>query len=360
MKRRKTRKIFVGDVPIGGGAPISVQSMTKTNTNDVGGTIAQIRRLAEAGCEIIRCAVPEEGAARSLKIICSESPIPVVADVHFSYKLALKAIESGVDCLRMNPGNIDKPEHVREIAAALKDADIPIRVGVNAGSLSKRWRKKVRAGECRLAEAMVESALTHIRMLEDLDVTEMKIALKASDAAVTVEAYRLMAKKCDYPFHVGITEAGTLRTGIIKSSIGIGILLMDGLVDTLRVSLTADPEEEVYTGLKILQALGLKESGPELISCPTCGRVQIDLMDIAEKVEKKISTMNIPIKVAVMGCVVNGPGEAEEADVGIAGGKGSGVVFRKGKIIRQVAEKDLVKALMEEIDKIKMEKDFGY
>ena len=197
-------------------------------------------------------------------------------------------------------------------------------------------------------------------MLEDLDVTEMKIALKASDAAVTVEAYRLMAKKCDYPFHVGITEAGTLRTGIIKSSIGIGILLMDGLVDTLRVSLTADPEEEVYTGLKILQALGLKESGPELIWCPTCGRVQIDLMDIAEKVEKKISTMNIPIKVAVMGCVVNGPGEAEEADVGIAGGKGSGVVFRKGKIIRQVAEKDLVKALMEEIDKIKMEKDFGY
>jgi (E)-4-hydroxy-3-methylbut-2-enyl-diphosphate synthase len=353
LKRRQSRKIFVGTVPVGGGAPITVQSMTKTLTSDAGATLDEIRRLARAGCDIIRCAVPDEKSARALRTICGESPIPVIADIHFSHKLALVAIESGVHGLRLNPGNLKKPEYVRTIAREAAAAGIPIRVGVNAGSISEEWRKKVKRGACTLPEAMVESAIGHIRMLEKVGFDKIKVALKASDVMTTVEAYRLMAGRCDYPFHVGITEAGTIRTGAIKSSVGIGILLQEGLVDTLRVSLTADPIEEVFTGIKILQTLGLREAGPELVSCPTCGRLQIDLRPLAEMVERALAAERLPIRVAVMGCVVNGPGEAAGADVGIAGGRGVGILFRKGKIVRRVPEAELFTALMKEIERLK-------
>lgn len=347
--RRNTRQINLGGIPIGGGAPITVQSMTKTDTADVSATLEQIRRLARAGCDIIRCAVPDENAAAALCEICAESPMPVIADIHFSHKLALMAIESGVAGLRLNPGNIRQPEYIKAVAEAASARNIPIRVGVNAGSISKEWREKIERGECSLPEAMVESALVHIRLLEDLGFHQIKVALKASDVPTTIEAYRLMAGRCDYPFHAGITEAGTARTGVIKSSVGLGILLSEGLVDTLRVSLTTDPEEEVFTGLRILQSLGLRQSGPELISCPTCGRLQMDLRGLAQRVEEYLATLKAPIKVAVMGCVVNGPGEAKEADVGVAGGKGEGLIFRKGEIVRRVHEPELFAALVEEI-----------
>ena len=347
--RRKTRQIHIGGIPIGGGAPITVQSMTKTDTADVAATLEQIHRLASAGCDIIRCAVPDEKAAAALREICAESPMPVIADIHFSHKLALLAIESGAAGLRLNPGNIRQPEHIKAVAEAAAARNIPIRVGVNAGSISKEWREKIERAECSLPEAMVESALVHIRLLEDLGFNQIKVALKASDVPTTIKAYRLMATRCDYPFHAGITEAGTARTGVIKSSVGLGILLSEGLVDTLRVSLTADPEEEVFAGLRILQSVGLRQSGPELISCPTCGRIQMDLRVLAEKVEEYLAAIKTPIKVAVMGCAVNGPGEAKEADVGVAGGKGEGLVFRKGEIIRRVPERELFSALIEEI-----------
>lgn len=352
MERRKTRRIHIGDVPIGDGAPISIQSMTKTDTRDAKATLEQIHKVAKAGCDIIRCAVPDEKAAIALKEICAESPLPVIADIHFSHKLALMALDAGVKGLRLNPGNIRKPEYVRMIAEKAGKAGIPIRVGVNAGSITDAWREKVHKGQCAIEEAMVESALGQIRLLEESGFDQIKVALKASDVLTTIKAYRLMASRCDYPFHVGITEAGTPGTGIIKSSIGIGALLLEGLVDTLRVSLTADPEEEVFVGIRILQSLGLRIPGPEVISCPTCGRVEIDIRSIAERVERHLSGETFPIKVAVMGCVVNGPGEAREADVGIAGGKGVGVLFCKGEIIGTYPEGELFDALIREIDRI--------
>ncbi len=353
IERRKSRRIHIGEVAIGGGAPISVQSMTKTHTQDAGATLSQIRRLADAGCDIIRCAVPDEKAAIALRSICAESPIPIIADIHFSHELALLALDAGVHGLRINPGNLKKPQYVRAIADAAGERGVPIRVGVNAGSLSDEWRKKIHSGKCTTEEAMVESALGHIRLLEDCGFNQIKVALKASDVLTTVRAYRLMATRCDYAFHVGVTEAGTCRVGIIKTCVGIGTLLIDGLVDTLRVSLTADPLEEVFVGIKMLQVLGLREAGPDLISCPTCGRVEIDLMSLAEKVEAALASETLPIKVAVMGCVVNGPGEAREADVGIAGGKDGGIVFRKGKIVQRVSEDKLLSALLGEIEEIR-------
>ena len=349
IKRKMTRQISIGDVKIGGGAPISVQSMTNTKTTDTNATVAQIKALVDAGCEIVRVAVPDMSAAENIYNIKSQVDVPLVADIHFDYRLALKAIEQGIDALRINPGNIGDEERVKAVVEAAKIRNIPIRIGVNAGSLDKKLLAKY--GKVT-AEALVESALEHIRILEKLNFYDIKISLKAHDVPLTLDAYRLMSETVDYPLHLGITEAGTVNTGIIKSAVGIGALLAEGIGDTFRISLTGDPVNEVKVANEILKALGLKEYGPTLISCPTCGRCNIDLPSIAEKVEQRLSGITKPIKVAVMGCVVNGPGEARDADIGIAGGKGEGLVFRKGEVINKVPEDKLVDALFEELDKL--------
>lgn len=349
IKRKMTRQISIGDVKIGGGAPISVQSMTNTKTTDTNATVAQIKALVDAGCDIVRVAVPDMSAAENIYNIKSQVNVPLVADIHFDYRLALKAIEQGIDALRINPGNIGDEERVKAVVEAAKIRNIPIRIGVNAGSLDKKLLAKY--GKVT-AEALVESALEHIRILEKLNFYDIKISLKAHDVPLTLDAYRLMSETVDYPLHLGITEAGTVNTGIIKSAVGIGALLAEGIGDTFRISLTGDPVNEVKVANEILKALGLKEYGPTLISCPTCGRCNIDLPSIAEKVEQRLSGITKPIKVAVMGCVVNGPGEARDADIGIAGGKGEGLVFRKGEVINKVAENKLVDALFEELDKL--------
>lgn len=349
IKRKMTRQISIGDVKIGGGAPISVQSMTNTKTTDTNATVAQIKALVDAGCDIVRVAVPDMSAAENIYNIKSQVDVPLVADIHFDYRLALKAIEQGIDALRINPGNIGDEERVKAVVEAAKIRNIPIRIGVNAGSLDKKLLAKY--GKVT-AEALVESALEHIRILEKLNFYDIKISLKAHDVPLTLDAYRLMSETVDYPLHLGITEAGTVNTGIIKSAVGIGALLAEGIGDTFRISLTGDPVNEVKVANEILKALGLKEYGPTLISCPTCGRCNIDLPSIAEKVEQRLSGITKPIKVAVMGCVVNGPGEARDADIGIAGGKGEGLVFRKGEVINKVPEDKLVNALFEELDKL--------
>ena len=349
IKRKMTRQISIGDVKIGGGAPISVQSMTNTKTTDTNATVAQIKALVDAGCDIVRVAVPDMSAAENIYNIKSQVDVPLVADIHFDYRLALKAIEQGIDALRINPGNIGDEERVKAVVEAAKTRYIPIRIGVNAGSLDKKLLAKY--GKVT-AEALVESALEHIRILEKLNFYDIKISLKAHDVPLTLDAYRLMSETVDYPLHLGITEAGTVNTGIIKSAVGIGALLAEGIGDTFRISLTGDPVNEVKVANEILKALGLKEYGPTLISCPTCGRCNINLPSIAEKVEQRLSGITKPIKVAVMGCVVNGPGEARDADIGIAGGKGEGLVFRKGEVINKVAEDKLVDALFEELDKL--------
>ncbi|WP_346354590.1 flavodoxin-dependent (E)-4-hydroxy-3-methylbut-2-enyl-diphosphate synthase [Azotosporobacter soli] len=350
MERRKTRRIHIGGVPIGAGAPITVQSMTNTKTDDVAATVAQIKALADAGCDIVRLAVPDEKAAQAIDQIKTLSPLPLVADIHFDYRLALAALAGGVDALRLNPGNIAKREQVVEVVKAARERSVPIRIGVNAGSLDKKLL--LRHGGHPTPEAMVESALGHIRILEELDFQDIKISLKANDVPMTIEAYRQMSEQVEYPLHLGITEAGTVNSGIVKSSVGIGALLAQGIGDTLRISLTGDPVVEVKIGNEILKSLGLRQYGPTLVSCPTCGRCDIDLAAIAAKVEMRLQNVKKPLRVAVMGCVVNGPGEAKEADVGIAGGKGMGLVFRKGEIVRKVAEEQLVDALMEELDSI--------
>lgn len=349
IKRKMTRQISIGDVKIGGGAPISVQSMTNTKTTDTNATVAQIKALVDAGCDIVRVAVPDMSAAENIYNIKNQVDVPLVADIHFDYRLALKAIEQGIDALRINPGNIGDEERVKAVVEAAKIRNIPIRIGVNAGSLDKKLLAKY--GKVT-AEALVESALEHIRILEKLNFYDIKISLKAHDVPLTLDAYRLMSETVDYPLHLGITEAGTVNTGIIKSAVGIGALLAEGIGDTFRISLTGDPVNEVKVANEILKALGLKEYGPTLISCPTCGRCNINLPSIAEKVEQRLSGITKPIKVAVMGCVVNGPGEARDADIGIAGGKGEGLVFRKGEVINKVPEDKLVDALFEELDKL--------
>ena len=352
-ERRKTRQLNVGGVLIGGNAPIAVQSMTNTHTDDAEATLAQIRKLAAAGCDIIRCAVPDMAAAEGLKTICKESPIPVIADIHFDYKLALAAIAAGVDGLRLNPGNIGSTEKVRAVVEAAKERNIPVRIGVNAGSLPKDLLEKYGHPT---AEALVEAAWRHIHILEDMDYRNIKVSLKAHDVPLTIAAYRLLASQCDYPLHVGITEAGTVNSGIIKSAVGIGALLAEGIGDTIRVSLTGDPVNEVKVAYDILKALGLREYGPTLISCPTCGRTRINLEKLALEVERRLADITEPITVAVMGCVVNGPGEAREADVGLAGGIGEGLIFRKGVILRKVPENQLVDELFIEIEKILSER----
>lgn len=349
FERKQTRQIHIGKVAIGGGAPISVQSMCNTKTTDTVATVAQIKALQNAGCDIVRVAVPDMEAAKNLGNIIKEINIPLVADIHFDYKLALEAIEQGISALRLNPGNIGGEEKVRAVVKAAKEAHIPIRIGVNAGSLDKKILAKYGAVT---PEALVESAMQHVKILEDLDFYDLKISLKAHDVPLTLAAYRLMSRTVDYPLHLGITEAGTVNTGIIKSAVGIGALLSEGIGDTFRISLTGDPVVEVKVANEILKSLGLKEYGPTLVACPTCGRTSIDLPAIAEQVEKKLAGIKDPIDVAVMGCVVNGPGEARGADVGIAGGNGEGLIFRKGEIIRKVPEDKLVEELFKEIDAI--------
>ncbi|MCF6178701.1 MAG: flavodoxin-dependent (E)-4-hydroxy-3-methylbut-2-enyl-diphosphate synthase [Geopsychrobacter sp.] len=340
-----SRQIKLGNLLIGGGAPVAVQSMCNTDTRDAAATLAQIGRLDEVGCEIVRCAVPDMAAAENLGAIVKDCPMPLVADIHFDYRLALTAIVQGVDGLRLNPGNIGERWKIEEVVKACAEREVPIRIGVNGGSLEKELLEKYGHPS---AEAMVESALSHIRLLEELNYREIKVSLKASDIRRTVEAYRLLAQQVDYPLHIGITEAGTTWSGTIKSAVGLGTLLYDGLGDTLRVSLTGDPVEEVRVGFEILKSLSLREHGPIFVSCPTCGRCQVNLIEVAEEVERRLQDLPVPLTIAVMGCVVNGPGEAKEADLGIAGGKGQGLLFRHGEVVRKVTEADLADALVEE------------
>ena len=347
-QRRKTRQISVGNVSVGSNAPVSIQSMTNTLTRDVEATVAQIHALEAAGCEIIRVAVPGMEDAKAIRAIKEAIHIPLIADIHFDYRLALAAAENGVDALRINPGNIGETAKIQRVVDCAKAHGLPIRIGVNAGSLEKEIEKRLGV----TPQAMVESALSNIKILEDLGFHDIKISLKASDVERTVTAYRLLADKTDVPFHIGVTEAGGLYAGITKSAIGIGMLLSEGLGDTLRVSLTRDPVEEVRTGYEILRALGIRSRGPELVSCPTCGRCRINLFQIAEAVEKALLERSSKIKVAIMGCVVNGPGEAKEADIGIAGGDGVGILFKKGKVFKKVKQDQLVTELMTEIDKM--------
>ena len=342
-----SRQIVVGGVPIGGGAPVSIQSMTNTPTHDVEATLSQIRALATAGCQIVRVAVPDMAAAKAVGALKRESPIPLVADIHFDYRLALEAAEQGIDKIRINPGNIGSPDRVEAVARICGERNIPIRIGVNGGSLEKELLEKY---DGPTPEAMVESALGHARLLEQYGFYDICISLKASSVPTTMRAYRLMAERYDYPLHLGVTEAGTPEIGGIKSAAGIGGLLALGIGDTLRVTLTADPVEEIVFARKLLNAIGLRREGAELIACPTCGRTKIDLIPMARQVEELLKNVNKPITVAVMGCVVNGPGEARHADVGIAGGNGEGVLFRHGQIVAKVPEDELVPQLMKLIE----------
>ncbi len=346
IKRKKTRQIKVGSVPVGGNAPISVQSMTNTDTRDVDATVSQIKRLEDAGCEIVRVAAPDKTAAEALSAIKKQIRIPLIADIHFDHRLALKAIEQGVDGLRINPGNIGDKKKIEAVVSACKDKGIPIRIGVNAGSLEKDLLKKY--GHPTPA-AMVESAMRHIRILEDRKFFDIKVSLKASSVINTIEAYRLISKKVDYPLHIGISEAGPLFSGTIKSAVGLGILLSEGIGDTIRISLTADPVKEVEAAYEILKSLGLRKRGINIISCPTCGRLEIDVIKLASEVEQRLSHIKEPIDISVLGCVVNGIGEGREADIGIAGGRGIGIVFKHGKVMKKVKEKDLADLLVTEV-----------
>jgi len=346
--RRKTRTVKIGSCLIGGDNPVVVQSMCSTDTRDVDATIAQIKELEAAGCQIARVAIVDSEAAAAIKKIKAGITIPLVADIHFDYKLALQSLAAGADGLRINPGNIGDRRRVQAVVSACKEKDIPIRIGVNSGSLDKQMLQRYGA-VC--AEAMVESAMENIKILEDMDFHEIKISLKASSVKLTLEAYRLMASRVDYPLHIGITEAGTKDRALIKSALGLGMLLNEGIGDTIRVSLTGNPVDEVWAAYEILRNLGLSERGVELISCPTCGRCEIDLIPLAEAVDQAVRHMEQPLKVAVMGCVVNGPGEAREADVGIAGGRGFGLLFRSGEIIKKVPAADMLSELLQEINK---------
>jgi (E)-4-hydroxy-3-methylbut-2-enyl-diphosphate synthase len=354
--RRLSNALRIGNVPVGAGAPIAVQSMCNTDTRDVAASLAQIRALAEAGCEIVRLAVPDMAAASALGQIKKSSPLPVIADIHFDHRLALAAIASGVDGLRLNPGNIRDPEKVKLVVRAAKERQIPIRVGVNAGSLPPLSDEEHQATldelHASLPQRMVDAALGHVRLLENLDFDLIKVSLKAFDVPTTVAAYRLIADVVPYPLHLGITEAGRPWAGGVRSAVGLGILLFEGLGDTIRVSLTGDPLDEVKTAFEILKALNLRQRGATLVSCPTCGRTEIDLIGLAEQVEERLKTVRKPIKVAVMGCVVNGPGEARDADVGIAGGKGKAIIFRKGQVVRTVPESEMLEALMSEVQSL--------
>jgi (E)-4-hydroxy-3-methylbut-2-enyl-diphosphate synthase len=345
--RRNSKPIQIGGITVGGDAPIVVQSMTKTDTRDIMSTTAQIRELADYGCELARLAVPDAEAARAIKEIKKGSPLPLIADIHFDYRLALAALEAGADGLRLNPGNISQPERVSVIARAARERGVPIRIGVNAGSLPEAQSPRLPP-----AQRMVQAALAQVRMLESLDFDLIKVSLKAFDVPTTIEAYREIADKIPYPLHIGITEAGTPRTGVIRSTVGIGTLLYLGIGDTIRVSLSAHPREEVIASYEILKSLNLRQRGPVLVSCPACGRAEVDIIRLASEVERELAKITKPIKVAVMGCVVNGPGEARDADIGIACGKGSAVLFKKGKKIKTIKERDFIKVLMSEVERL--------
>ncbi len=354
ISRRPTRQIRIGAVPVGGGAPIAVQSMTNTFTHDVKATVTQINQLAAAGCEIVRVAVPDEQAAEAISKIKAAISIPLIADIHFDYRLAIASAKAGADGLRINPGNIGSWKKVRAVVACAKELGIAIRIGVNSGSLEKDLLEKY--GGRATAEAMVESALRHIEKLRSMDFHELKVSIKASDVYRTVEAYRQLADRTDLPLHVGVTEAGGLYSGIVKSSVGIGMILADGIGDTIRVSLTRDPVEEIKVGYEILRSLDIRRRGPEIISCPTCGRCQVDLFKIADRVEAALFSSRVDVKVAIMGCVVNGPGEAREADIGIAGGEGTGILFRRGKVVKKFPQEELVEVLLDEVEKYQKQK----
>jgi len=347
IQRRKSKAIQIGDVTIGGNAPVVVQSMTNTDTRDIKATINQIRGLEQYDCELVRVAVPDSEAARAIEAIKKGITIPLIADIHFDYRLALMAIDAGCDGLRLNPGNITESGKVREIARKANERGIPIRIGLNAGSLPKKADPTL-----SVADRMVEAAMEQIQWLEDMNFDLIKVSLKAFDVPTTIEAYQKIAGRIPYPLHIGITEAGTPRTGIIRSSVGIGTLLYMGIGDTIRVSLTAPPYQEIIAGYEILKSLNLRQHGPVLVSCPSCGRTEVDLIKLAEEVEDRLLKIDKPIKVAVMGCVVNGPGEAKDADIGIACGKGKGVLFKKGEKLRVVKEAEFVEALMAEVNKM--------
>jgi len=353
LVRKLTKEVKVGTLSIGGVSPISIQSMTNTDTRDIDATVKQILLLKKSGCDIVRMSVYDEDCAKAIPEIKRQTKMPLVADIHFDYRLAVLSIENGIDKLRINPGNIGSEEKVKYLVDCAKERNIPIRIGVNAGSLKKEYMKKYGG---ITAEGMVESALEHVRILEKNHFYDIVISLKASNVLQTVESYRLISQKVDYPLHLGVTEAGTVKSGIVKSAIGIGALLLDGIGDTLRVSLTGDPVHEVKAGIDILKSLGLRNRGIDIVSCPTCGRCQIDLEHIVNEVERIVGETEVPLKVAIMGCVVNGPGEAKEADIGIAGGKKSGVIFRNGSVLRTVPEDKIIDELVKEITKIVEEK----
>jgi (E)-4-hydroxy-3-methylbut-2-enyl-diphosphate synthase len=348
IHRKKTRSLKLGDLALGNNAPITVQSMTNTFTQDIQATIKQIHRLEKAGCEVVRVAVPDEEAARAITLIKKKISIPLIADIHFDYRLAIASAEAGADGLRLNPGNIGGKQNVKAVADCATALGTPIRIGVNAGSLEKELLEKYNGAT---PAAMVESALGQVELLASFGFQQVKVSLKASDVPRTLAAYRMFSERCDIPLHVGVTEAGGIFPGIVKSSLGIGMLLAEGIGDTIRVSLTRDPVEEVRVGYEILRALDIRRRGPEIISCPTCGRTRINLFDIAEQVENALLTRTVPIKIAIMGCVVNGPGEAREADIGIAGGDGIGILFKKGKVVKKFPQEQIVKVLLEEVDR---------
>ncbi len=353
-KSHKTRTIYIGNVPVGGGHPVAVQSMTNTDTRDVAATVEQIKRLEEVGCEIIRVAVLDMDAARAISDINKAITIPLIADIHFDWRLAVAAMEAGAKGIRINPGNIGSNERLRKLVEKAKEFRVPIRVGVNSGSLEKDIRKKFGGPT---PEALVESAIRNINLIADMGYEEMKISIKSSDAMATVEAYRLLSERTDFPLHIGVTEAGGLIAGTVKSSVALGALLMDGIGDTMRVSLTRDPVEEVIVAYEILRAVKLRHRGPEIISCPTCGRCDIDLFSLARAVEERARKISQPIKLAVMGCIVNGPGEAREADIGVAGGKGKGIIFKGDKILKKVDESELLEEFWKEVQIVIKEYD---
>jgi (E)-4-hydroxy-3-methylbut-2-enyl-diphosphate synthase len=349
IQRKVTRQISVGKVKVGGTAPVAVQSMTNTFTSDVKSTVSQIRRLQDAGCEIVRVAVPDTESAAAISAIKRRISIPVIADIHFDYRLAIASAKAGADGLRINPGNIGSAAKIKKVVDCAKDCNIPIRIGVNSGSLEKPLIKKHNGST---PEAMVESAMQNVEKLGSHDFHEIKISIKASDVFRTVEAYRLLSRKTDLPLHVGVTEAGSLLPGVVKSALGIGMLLSEGIGDTIRVSLTRDPVEEVRAGYEILKALDIRKRGPEIISCPTCGRCNINLFDIVGRVEKALLSNPVNVKIAIMGCVVNGPGEAKEADIGVAGGDGTGILFKRGKVVKKFPQEMLVNVLLDEVAKL--------
>jgi len=347
---------MVGTVPVGGDAPISVQSMTNTNTADVTATVAQIKALEKAGCEIIRVAVPDSASARAIRAISDSIEIPLIADIHFDWRLAVKAMEQGAQAIRINPGNIGGAEKLKKVVDAAREHHVPIRVGVNSGSIEKDLLQKFGYPTAEKPQALIESALRNVRLLETLHFYDIKISIKSADVLTTITGYRQLSSQTDYPLHLGVTEAGGLIAGSVKSSVALGILLFEGIGDTFRISLTRDPVEEIRVGFELLRSLKIRERGPELISCPTCGRTRIDLFALAEEVERFIQSMKSPLKVAVMGCVVNGPGEAREADIGVAGGHGVGIIFKKGELFKKVTEDELLSVFMAELEKMEQER----